>query len=65
MTNPEHDVTDDLAALQQLPEPDRAPDELDPTCATTGVTTSTPNSEPPSPDRPDRPAPDSEPERGD
>jgi len=36
-TTPEQDVTEDLAALQQLPEDDQAPDPGDPTCATTGV----------------------------
>jgi hypothetical protein len=33
----EEDVTDDLAALQQLPEHHPAPYALEPTCATTGV----------------------------
>ena len=34
---PDEDVTTDLAALQRVPEDDRTPDQLDPTCATTGV----------------------------
>jgi hypothetical protein len=41
-TTPDDDVTTDLAALQQVPEDDRAPDQLDPTCATTGVGGRTP-----------------------
>lgn len=42
MTTTEQEPTPDLAALQQLPEADREPEPLDPTCATTGVT-ATPN----------------------
>jgi len=37
MATTEHHVTDDLTALQQLPEADPEPDALDPTCATTGA----------------------------
>jgi class IV lanthipeptide synthase len=34
---PDRDTTRDLAMLQRLPEDEKEPDRLDPTCATTGV----------------------------
>jgi hypothetical protein len=37
MTTADQHLTDDLAALQQLPEAEPEPDALDPTCATTGA----------------------------
>jgi hypothetical protein len=58
MTSVEHELTEDLAALQRLPEDDPAPGSMDPICATTGVTFARPA--PPVGSEPDPAEPDME-----